>query len=110
MTSYRPKGISDLDILWAIRDIPKSILNSSRKGILSMFIAIIGQNERCTYSMAELEDKLGCTDRSLRENFHYLEEINFLIIERPSHYVKGAVNHYKINYEKILEEANLYRN
>jgi hypothetical protein len=103
--SARPQGISDLNILWAIRDIPRSILNSTRKGILCMFVAIIGNNESCKYSQKELEDKLGSSERTIQDQVIYLEDAGFLTIIRPLSYIAGERNEYFLNYKFIIDTA-----
>lgn len=103
------KKRSDLDTLWAIRDIPKSILNAQQKGILAMFVAIIGMNKSYKCSMPYLEDKLGITERRAREHFHYLEDCGFLTIIRPENYRKGKVNEYIVCHEEIIKAANRFR-
>ena len=109
--NYRkPKQISDLNILWAIRDIPRSILNLSQKGILSMFLAIMGNKSSFSLSMKELENKIGLTDANLIKQLHLLEDRCFIKINRPANYVKGQANEYFLNYVFILELADKCRN
>jgi hypothetical protein len=98
----RPEGISDFEISWAIRDIPRSILNLPRKGILLVFAAIIGNRKSYKSCMKNLEEPMGASERQLRDHFIYLEDQDFLIIERPKNYVRGLVNEYGLNYELIL--------
>ncbi len=59
--------------------------------------------------MDQLEKHFGKSERRLREDFHYLEEINFLIIRRPKKYSRGLSNHYSLNYALILETASQHR-
>ena len=102
-------SITDLNILWAIRDIHPSILNLNRKGILCLFLACIGTNKVCWYSMEQLELILGKSERRLRDDFHYLEDINFLFVKRPAKYSRGLSNEYRLNYKLILETAKKYK-
>lgn len=93
---------TDLNIIWAIRDIPRHILNSSQKGILTMLLVTIGKNKKCHFSMKQLQDKLGSNERTLREQLHYLEEKDFIKIIRPETYKNGECNEYSVNIEHIL--------
>lgn len=105
----RQKNISDLDIIWAIRDIPKSIINLPRKGILLIFVSLIGNRKSIKCGLKSLENSMGASERQLRDQFNSLEEIGFLLIKRPKTYVKGLVNEYGINYELLLSAAEYYR-
>lgn len=106
----RPKNISDLNIIWAIRDIPKSILNLKLKGVLCMLVSIIGNSDSEYYyhSQFDLSKKFGCSIRSVPGYMNYLEEIGFISIKRPFHYTDGDSNEYKLNYEFILETASKF--
>lgn len=106
--SNRPKDISDLSVLWAIRDIPRSILNASQKGILCMFLACIGNKGFCYYSIKQLQDILGIGHTQIFSKLSYLENMNFLIVKRPPKYTKGSANEYRLNYKLIMETARLY--
>lgn len=106
----KKREINDLEILWAIRDIPKSILNLQRKGILLIFAACIGENEFCYYTMKQLQEKMGASERSLRDHFHYLEERGFLIIHRPKRYKNKDANQYSLNFNLIINCAKKHSN
>lgn len=103
------KRITDLNVLWAIRDIPSSILNTKQKGILAMLMACIGTRKNTNWQMKNLEEKLGGKERTLRDHFHYLEDLQFLEVTRPKTYKKGETNEYSLNKEKIIEAAQKYR-
>lgn len=103
----RPEGISDLQILWAIRDIPKSILNLSQKGILAMFLAAIGNREYLFGDLKDLVNIFGLSERRLPAHFHTLEELDFIHIKRPRHYKMKETNEYRMNYVKILSEGDV---
>lgn len=105
----KDKNITDLHLLWSIRDIPSSILNTKQKGILSMLVACIGTRKKTRWPMRVLEEKLGGKERTLRDHFHYLEDLNFIKINRPKNYKKGEVNVYDLNKEAIIEAAKRYK-
>jgi hypothetical protein len=101
--------LNDLHMIWAIRDISSSILDFKKKGILCLFVACIGKKKFCWRSMDQLAEIFGKSERRLREEFHCLEDMNFLIIDRPPIYSRGLSNHYSLNRELILETANQCR-
>lgn len=105
----RPQNISDLDILWAIRDIPKSILCNTQKGILCMLLACIGNNSSCYYNMDQLINILGLSLTPMRNQLHELEDRMFIKITRPAKYYRGAANEYSLNYELILSTGKHFR-
>lgn len=103
----RPEGYSDLDIIWAIRDIPSDILCIKLKSILYTFVAIIGNstNEYYYKSLDDLGAIIGISGRRLQPLLHTLEELDFLKIKRPKKYLKGLTNEYKLNYLAILQAS-----
>lgn len=107
----RPQGISDLHILWAIRDIPKSILNLKMKGALCMMIAAIGNCEHDYYfhSHEDWAKDFGCCVRAVPDYLDTLERIGFISVKRPKNYIKGNSNEYKINYQSIIDMALRFR-
>lgn len=105
----RPSKINDLDILWAIRDIPRHELSITKKGILSMFLACIGNRGTCHYNLDQLQEIMGIGQTGLRENLYWLEEKGYLKITRPAQYKRGAANEYSLNYELIISIAETYR-
>lgn len=107
----KPENISDLDILWAIRDIPSKILDIKLKSILYTFVALIGnsQNEWYYKSHIELAEIIGISARRLPKLLNQLEDLNLLFINRPKLYLKGDSNEYKLNYHLILSTAKMVR-
>jgi hypothetical protein len=103
------RQITDLEVLWAIRDIPSVILNTKKKGILAMFVACIGMHKNTRWKMKNLENRLGGSERRLRDSFHDLEELGFLIVVRPKTYKRGETNEYYLDYEAIIEAARRYK-
>lgn len=103
----KKKQITSLELLWAIRDIPSSILNTTQKGILAMFVACVGIHHKTRWPMKQLEEKLGGKERTLRGHFHYLESIKFLNVSRPKNYKKGETNGYSLNKEEIIIIASM---
>jgi hypothetical protein len=107
----RPEGYTDLDLLWAIRDIPSSILCIKLKSILYSFVAIIGNstNEWYYKSLDDLGDIIGISGRRLQGLLHQLENFGFLLIKRPAKYNRGITNEYQLNYHLILSTGGKSR-
>jgi len=106
----RPDEYSDLDIIWAIRDIPKSILNIKLKSILYTFVALIGNstNEWHYKSLDDLAEIIGIHKSNLSALLYAIEDLDFLKIKRPAKYLKGMSNEYQLNYELIVQTAKMY--
>ncbi len=107
----KPQHISDLDILWAIRDIPAPLLTMNIKSVLFTMLATIGNchNEWYYHSYQQWAEKIGCSPRSLPKLMQSLEDMNFILIKRPNYYGNGDSNEYKLNYEFILRTAEHFR-
>jgi hypothetical protein len=107
----KPENITDLDLFWAIRDIPSSILCIKLKSILYAFVALIGNSKKEWYfkSHESLAEIIGIKVRRLPNFLNMLEELNFLLIKRPKNYLKGNTNEYKLNYKKILSTGLKFR-
>lgn len=106
-----PKGITQLKVMWAIKDIPGSILDVKLKGILFCFVALIGDSKKEWYfkSHKHLADIFGISVRRLPDMLNALEDLDFLIINRPETYTKGDTNEYKLDYFLILSTAARFR-
>ena len=76
--------------------------------ILMIMNLTIGIGVNIYYSLKQLEDKIGMSERRAQDHFHYLEHLDFIIINRPNHYTNGESNEYRLNYELLLETANFY--
>lgn len=98
----RPKNLTDLDIMWGIRDIPPSILKLNEKGFLLLFLSYIGNNDNCWYKAKTLAKELGISERHLYRIIEKFESINFIIVERPMHNSRNNTNLYRLNYEQIM--------
>lgn len=107
----RPAAYSDLDIIWAIRDIPKKILDIKLKSVLYTFVALIGNstNEWYYKGLDDLAEIIGMQKRRLPSLLYKLEDSDFLLINRPKKYLKGMTNEYQLNYELIVQTAKMYR-
>lgn len=105
-SNLRPKGINDLHVLWAIRDIPSSFLNLAEKGALCLFSAIIGNKPSCAMSFPELAEIMGNSPRNLRYIFNKLENKKFIFVTRHNILGRGKNNTYQLNYELILSFSN----
>lgn len=102
----RPKGVNDLLVLWAIRDIPSAILTLPEKGILFLFSAIIGNKKHCDFSFSQLIEIMGASERGLRDYFKILEKKKFLLVKRSGTLGRGKTNKYQLNYGLILSFSN----
>lgn len=109
--TIRPKNISDLDLIWAIRDIPKHILCIKLKCVLYTFVSLIGNSKNEWYykSIPSLANLMGYNDRRLPALLNQLEDLGFIFINRPASYKKGNTNEYKLNYNLILSTADDFR-
>lgn len=107
----RTQGITDLDIIWAIRDIPRYILPIKLKSVLYTLVSLIGNSpkEWFYHSHYDLSEKIGSSLRRTPDLLNSLECLDFIFIKRPAHYTKGDSNEYKLNYELIIETANRFR-
>jgi hypothetical protein len=110
-TKIRPQGYSDLDLIWAVRDIPSKILCIKLKSIIYTFIALIGNSESQWYykSLPDLSEAIGISGRRLQDLLHKLEELGFIFINRPKKYLKGMSNEYQLNYQLILSTGGKFR-
>jgi hypothetical protein len=109
LKKIRPSEYSDLDIIWAIRDIPSHILCIKLKSVLYTFVALIGNstNEWYYKSAEDLAAKIGISRRRLQPLLCCLEDLNFLHINRPKKYLKGLTNEYKLNYLAIVKASKI---
>ncbi|MHB9161375.1 MAG: hypothetical protein ACYC6W_10920 [Nitrosotalea sp.] len=98
----RPKDVNDLQIMWAIRDIPATILNLNQKALLFILATLIGNNEDCWYKSKNLCEKLGVSRHTLHRLLSHLEKQNLIFIDRPDHYTHNINNRYRLNYEQLL--------
>lgn len=110
----RPKGYSDLDLIWSIRDIPSSILKGNLKSILYMMVATLGDSTDWYYhTYKQWADKSGFSERSLPSFFQTLEEARFIFVKRPEYYGnqyrKKDGNKYQLNYELILKSGGKWK-
>ena len=95
----RPKDVSDLDVMWAIRDIPAFLIDLKQKGILYTLLAIIGNKEYCCYSQPEFAEILGTSVKTLKREIAHLET-NFLRVDRSIG--RTFRNKYYLEYDLIL--------
>lgn len=102
----RPAGINDLQVSWAIRDIPSSILEFKYKGLLWGLLSIIGNNESCYYSQSQLVKILGIGERTLQDHLYHLRDKKFISITAPDRKGRGYANEYLLNYSLIMEFSN----
>lgn len=109
--TIRPEHLSDLDIIWAIRDIPTKVLCIKLKSILYTFVSLIGNstNEYYYKSHEDLAPIIGISSRRLPALLDKLENLKFLKIKRPKNYTKGDSNEYKLLYLNIIKEAEFFR-
>jgi AraC-like DNA-binding protein len=100
----RPKGINDLQVLWAIRDISSDLITFEERGLLWALLSIIGNRESTWYSIDQLSKLLGCSSRFLQYKFKSLEKLNLIQVKRPSCNGRGYANEYSLNYYEILDQ------
>jgi hypothetical protein len=101
----RPKNVNDLQILWAIRDIPADLITFEERSILNLLLSIIGNNEYCYYSLDELVEKFGASYSTFKRLLKSLTSKKFIQTIRPEKQGRGQNNHYILNYEVILNTA-----
>jgi len=107
----RPKGITDLQTMWAIKDISCDILDIKLKSVLYSLVALIGNSKREWFfkSHEGLADFIGISARRLPKLLNQLEALGFISINRPATYTKKDTNEYKLNYQKILSTGQHFR-
>lgn len=103
----RPKGYSDLNILWAIRDLPSDLISWNERSVLWFLLSIIGNNESCIRTINQLSDKCGLSRSSLIRHLNSLVKSKFIQIYRPRNQGRGQANEYFLNYETILSAIKL---
>jgi hypothetical protein len=102
----RPQGVNDLQVLWAIRDIPTSLITFEQRSLLYYFLSVLGNYEKCYYSISQLAKNTGMSKRWLTYRLKELEESKFLNINRPCNQGRGMANEYTLNYSLILQFLN----
>lgn len=107
----RPEGLTDQEVLWAIRDTPRKILKSNLKSVLYTMVLTIGNNHKDWFyhSNKQWSEKVGCCPRVVPDLMHRLEDLEYISIQPPAYYGNGDANEYKLNYLKIIEIANYWR-
>lgn len=106
MCMARPDQVNDLQVSWAIREIPPSILEFKYKGLLWGLLSIIGNKLSCRYSQPQLADILGVSERQLQYLLAHLKDKKFIFIKEPKVKGRGYGNEYFLNYTLILSFEN----
>jgi hypothetical protein len=102
----RPKGISDLRIMWAIRDITSEILDLKQKAFLFILLSITGNKFVCYYSQPNLAEIMGCSVPSIYRISKSLEDLKFIYVERNPNKGRSKTNRYFINYPLLIACEN----
>lgn len=101
----RPKGVNDLQVMWAVRDIPSFLITFDQKSILLLFLSVIGNREYCDYSLPELCEIFSIKRTRLKSIINFLDK-RFLIIERSRLKGRSNTNQYRLDYRAILYCGN----
>jgi hypothetical protein len=94
--------INSLDLLHAIREIPKSVIKSNEKLVLFTLLACINGDNLTWHSMESIA-KLAClSPRCVTTQLHSLAKKQLIKILPPKTYGTYSTNHYNLNTDQIL--------
>lgn len=93
---------STTELLHAIREIPKSLLNYTEKHLLTILLSCMNASNTSWHSIDVLTDYSCMSYRSVRRYIQSLAQKNFIFIDRPSLYTHHVTNTYHLNVELIL--------
>jgi DNA-binding MarR family transcriptional regulator len=102
----RPEGVNDLEVIWAIRNIPQSIISKANElCLLFLFVSIIGNRPSCWYNLDQLSEKARLSKNTLKKVLKSLLDKNLISIKKPEKYGRGISSEYTLNYQKILNAS-----
>ena len=98
----RPEGINDLQVMWAIRDIPADIITPNERLLLFILVTTIGNKGSCYDSVSDFANKTGLSERTIQYGLKSLSNKKLIKIKAPKLNGRGYANEYFLNYFAIL--------
>lgn len=94
---------STTDLLHAIREIPKNLINSGERLALVMLLACMNADNETWHSVESIAEFTSMGLSTFKRHLKAIEKKKFIIVDRPSsHYTHGVTNHYHLNLDYIL--------
>lgn len=96
-----------LHLLWAIRDMPKNVVNGYEKIILFVLLSCAGSNNSSWHTQKSLCEMCSLGETSLKKYTKSLEQKKLITIERPAHYTHYSNNKYQLSVDLIMTYSKL---
>lgn len=91
-----------LHLLWAIRSMPKNLVNGHEKSLLFILLSSTGYQNSSWYSLRSISEMSGFSLDTVRRNIRTLEQKKIIIVEKPSTYSRKSSNQYILNIDLIM--------
>lgn len=91
-----------LHLLWAIRNIPSTSINSLEKLILFTFLSCTGNKNLLWHNQDTLQEMTCLTRTTLKKYLKSLMKKEFITINKPDSYFRTASNQYTLLVDKIM--------
>jgi hypothetical protein len=85
-----------LHLLWAIRDIPSSVLNVQEKIILYTLLSCVNKDNICWHSQITLSKMCSLSETSVKKYTKTLSQKGFIKISMPAQYNRANSNQYSL--------------
>lgn len=96
-----------LHLGWAIRNIPKNVINGHEKSILLILLLSTGHENLSWYSLQSISEMTCFSVDTVRRNLKTLEQKKFITITKPSAYGRAFSNHYTLNVDSLMAYSKL---
>lgn len=91
-----------LHLLWAIRNIPSSLVNIQERMILMVLLSCAGTDNRSWHSQASLAEMCSLSETSIKKYIKTLVQKKFILIHNPTVYGRSICNHYELVIDHLM--------